>query len=73
VNGGTELTVGIIIGRKRCRLPRSASGLGQGQVPRMNMDMAECEGDLRHERQQRKQEIPWMPPEALHNLPHLMV
>jgi hypothetical protein len=39
----------------------------------MNMDMAECEGDLRHERQQRKQEIPWMPPEGLHNLPHWML
>jgi hypothetical protein len=37
------------------------------------MGMCEGEGDLRHECQQRNQEIPWMPPEWLHNLPHLMI
>jgi hypothetical protein len=39
----------------------------------MNMAMVESEGDLRHKRQQRKQEIPWMPPEGLHNFPYLML
>ena len=73
MNGAAEPTIAVIIGRKWCRLPCHSGELGPGQVPGVNMDMAECEGDLRHERQQRKQEIPWMPPEALHNLPHLMV
>jgi hypothetical protein len=35
----------------------------------MNMTMRESEGDLRHERQQRNQEIAWMPSEGLHKLP----
>jgi hypothetical protein len=33
------------------------------------MGVVESEGDLRHEHQQRKQEIPWMSPEGLHISP----
>jgi hypothetical protein len=37
------------------------------------MNVRKGEGDLRHNCQQRNQEIPWMPPEGLHNLPHKML
>jgi hypothetical protein len=37
------------------------------------MNVRKGEGYLRHNCQQRNQEIPWMPPEGLHNLPHKML
>jgi hypothetical protein len=52
VNGRAETTICIIIGWKGCRI--TCSGGGLGKFPGMNMNMGESEGDLRHERQQRK-------------------
>jgi hypothetical protein len=70
VNCPAEPTITIIIARERCRLATIRGSLGPGAGPVVNMNVCEGKGDLRHECQQRNQEIPWMPPEWLHNLPH---